>query len=33
MKVDNQIVVDSKAFAIRIIKLYNYVPFPFLYYN
>jgi len=25
MKVDNQIVVDSKAFAIRIIKLYKYL--------
>ena len=25
MKADNQIVLDSKAFAIRIIKLYNYL--------
>ena len=25
MKVDNQIVADSKAFAIRIIKLYKYL--------
>ena len=25
MKVDNQIVVDAKAFAIRIIKLYKYL--------
>ena len=25
MKVDNQIVTDSKAFAIRIIKLYKYL--------
>ena len=25
MKVDNQIVVDSKAFAIRIIKMYKYL--------
>ena len=25
MKTDNQIVLDSKAFAIRIIKLYNYL--------
>ena len=25
MKADNQIVLDSKAFAIRIIKLYKYL--------
>ena len=25
MKVDNQIVTDSKAFAVRIIKLYKYL--------